>query len=138
MITSLEDQLRRDEGWKSYPYKDTVGKLTIGYGRNLSDTGITSAEGAMMLKNDIDLATMHLESTFPWTSALDEVRRAVLLNMCFNMGVGGLGQFKQMLAKLQAGDFAGAAQEMLNSKWAEQVGPRAQRLAIQMESGEWQ
>lgn len=136
-INSLLDQLKRDEGWRPMPYRDSVGKLTIGYGRNLDDVGISMIEGEKMLDADILRTTARLESAFPWTSTLDEVRCGVLVNMAFNMGVGGLAQFKNMLAKVQSGDYAGAAQEMLDSKWATQVGDRAQRLATQMESGEY-
>lgn len=128
----------RDEGVRKFPYKDTVGKTSIGVGRNLDDVGISQDEIDLMLANDIKAATVRLESTFPWTMALDETRRAVLLNMTFNMGIGGVAGFRDFLNKLQAGDFSAAAGAMLDSKWAEQVGPRAQRLSIQLESGEWQ
>lgn len=138
MITSLADQLRRDEGIRRYPYQDMVGKTTIGVGRNLTDMGVNADEINLMLTNDINLATMMLENNFPWTAGLDDVRRGVLINMCFNMGIHSLASFRNMLAKVEAGDYAGAAQEMLDSQWATQVGDRAQRLAIQMESGQWQ
>lgn len=135
MINDLAFQLRRDEGLRLKPYRDSVGKLTIGYGRNLDDVGIYSAEADCLLTNDIKAATVTLESHFPWTTDLEQVRKDVLLNMTFNMGIVGLAQFKQMLASVQAGNYAAASREMLDSKWAEQVGPRAQRLSIQMETG---
>ena len=138
MITCLADQLKRDEGFRAHPYTDTVGKLTIGYGRNLTDVGISDLEAQALLATDIAMAESDLEAALPWTAGLDEVRRGCLLNMTFNMGVGGVCQFKEMLAACAAGDYSGASQQMLASKWAEQVGPRAQRLAIQMESGQWQ
>lgn len=138
MITSLNDQLRRDEGTRLKLYQDTVGKTSIGVGRNLSDVGISQEEADLLLENDIKAATVALESHFPWAAALDAVRLGALLNMTFNMGIGGVAQFKDMLSKLQAGDYAGASQAMLQSKWADQVGARAQRLAIQIEGGSWQ
>lgn len=138
MVTDLASQLLRDEGQRLFPYVDTVGKTTIGVGRNLTDDGISQAECDTLLANDISAATVRLESAFPWTQGLDPVRQAVLVNMTFNMGIGGLAGFKETLAKIQAGDYSGAAQAMLQSAWAAQVGPRAQRLAIQMESGTWQ
>lgn len=135
---TLQEQLIRDEGIKRYPYLDTVGKVTIGVGRNLSDVGLSADEIQYLLTNDIKNASDRLEEAFPWTASLDDARRGVLVNMCFNLGIAGLSGFKQTLAKIQVGDFQGAAREMLQSKWAEQVGPRAQRLAVQLESGEWQ
>jgi lysozyme len=138
MIASLADQLRRDEGSRLKIYQDTASKWTIGVGRNLSDVGISQQEADMLLDNDIKAATVSLESHFPWTMALDDVRLGVLLNMTFNMGIGGLAEFKNFLAQMQAGDFRAAAGAMLDSNWAREVGPRAQRLSIQLESGTWQ
>jgi lysozyme len=135
---NIIDQLKRDEGVRFKPYKDSVGKITIGVGRNLDDVGIDAGEADLLLHNDVMRAGLALSTALPWTDALDEVRRAVLLNMAFNMGIHGLLSFKNTLALIQAGDYAGAAENMVQSKWAEQVGPRAHRLALQMESGEWQ
>jgi lysozyme len=137
-ISCLADQLKRDEGWKTYPYADTVGKLTIGYGRNLSDVGISPEEGDRLLENDIRAATVSLESHYPWIMGLDSVRQGVLLNMTFNMGIAGLSQFKDFLQKVKDGDYGGASSSMLASKWAVQVGSRAFRLSKQMHTGEWQ
>ena len=135
---TLQDQLVRDEGLRLKPYKDSVGKLTIGIGRNLDDVGISKDEAMVLLSNDILAATKSLETAFPWTMALDEVRLAALINMTFNMGIGGLAKFKNFLAACQQGNWTEARNQMLDSIWAEQVGARAQRLAIQVETGEWQ
>lgn len=137
-ITGLADQLARDEGVRRFPYRDSVGKITIGVGRNLDDVGVSQDEIDLMRDNDIKAATIALEQTFPWTAGLDDVRKEALLNMTFNMGVGGLAGFKDFLNKMQAGDWNAAAGAMLDSKWAQQVGSRAQRLSIQIESGERQ
>ena|ERR1700726_3720105 len=135
---NLESQLLRDEGFSLRLYLDTRHKWTIGVGRNLSDDGISQAEAMMLLSNDIAEATRSLETTLPWTMALDEVRLAVLVNMVFNLGMGGLLEFKQFLAAVQSGDWTEARDQMLNSEWATQVGDRAQRLATQIEVGQWQ
>ncbi len=135
---TLLDQLTRDEGLRLKPYKDSVGKLTIGVGRNLDDVGISRDEALLLLANDIQNAKDRIEQELPWAGNLDEVRLAALVNMVFNMGIGGVMQFHKFLAALAAGDFKTASTEMLSSHWAEQVGPRAQRLAIQIESGFWQ
>ena len=132
------DLVKRHEGLRLHPYRDSVGKLTIGVGRNLDDVGISRDEAMTLLTNDIDAATNSLEQTFPWTLAIDEVRMAVLINMTFNMGVGRLAGFKNFLAACQQGDWTTARAQMLDSVWAEQVGARAQRLALQIETGDWQ
>lgn len=137
-MTDLRSQLIRDEGQRLKPYRDTANKLTIGVGRNLDDDGITQDECDLMLSNDIQRATNDVLAAFPWAGGLDPVRLAVLTNMCFNMGVGGLAEFKHFLAAMQAGDWVTARNEMLDSAWASETGPRAQRLAIQVETGCWQ
>lgn len=134
----IAQQLIRDEGVKLRPYKDTVGKLSIGVGRNLEDVGVSIDEAKVMLQNDIKHATLALSQTFPWTDVIDDVRHAALVNLVFNMGIGGLSEFRKMLAELQIGNFSEAAAEMLNSKWATQVGDRAKRLALQVKTGQWQ
>lgn len=138
MITNLNDQLVRDEALRLKPYKDSVGKITIGVGRNLTDVGISISEAYTLLQNDIGNAAAALASTFPWTNDLDDVRKAALQNMVFNMGIAGLAGFRDFLAKMQAHDFAGAAAAMLESRWATQVGDRADRLSKQIETGAWQ
>ena len=132
------DQLKRDEGCRLTPYKDQVGKLTIGYGRNLDDVGISLDEANTLLQNDVRKAVADVNQHLPWAKGLDDARLGVLINMAFNMGIAGLLQFKNTLALIEAGEFDQAADAMLESKWATQVGPRAHRLAVQMRSGEWQ
>lgn len=133
----IQEQLKRDEGLRLKPYRDTVGKLTIGYGRNLDDKGITAEEAGALLWNDIQAAQGELFGALPWAEKLDEPRQMALLNMSFNMGIHGLLTFKNTLNLAENGHYAAAAAAMLDSKWAEQVGARAQRIAKQMESGVW-
>lgn len=127
-LSSLEKALVRDEGLELKPYTDTVGKLTIGVGRNLDDNGITEDEAIYMLRGDIQRSRQEL-SKFHWWRNLDTERRDVLVNMHFNLGLPRLLTFKNMIAALEFGDYKTAADEMLDSKWADQVGERAVRLA---------
>jgi len=138
VITNIFEQLARDEAMRLFPYKDTVGKLTIGCGRNLSDVGISIEEARYLLQNDVQNAVKRLEAQFPWAAALDEARHGALVNMAFNLGIAGLAGFKNFLAAMQKGDWKTAQSEMLNSYWAREVGARAVRLAVQIETGEWQ
>lgn len=134
---TIFEQLVRDEGIRLFPYRDSVGKLTIGVGRNLEDVGISQSEAMHLLNNDVERTIWELEKKLPWFSALEEVRRMVLVNMGFNMGVGGLLEFAKTLSLVRNGQHALAAEEMLDSKWARQVGARALRLAEQMSTGNW-
>jgi len=133
----LKSVLIRHEGLKLKPYKDTVGKLTIGVGRNLEDRGISKEEALFMLENDIKIVEEELDRTIPWWRKLDSVRQEVLVNMAFNLGVPKLLRFKKFLKALQEGNYGQASFEMLNSLWAKQVGRRAKELAYAMEKGEY-
>lgn len=133
----LAEQLKKHEGIKLKPYTDTVGKLTLGIGRNLEDKGITEQEALFMLNNDVDYFYGKLVKRLPWFLNLDDVRQNVLVNMAFNLGVGGLLTFKNMLRLVSIGHYQDGAEEMLNSKWAGQVGYRANELAEQMRTGEF-
>ncbi len=129
-------ELERDEGVRLKPYRDTVGKLTIGTGRNLDDIGISFAENRYLLMNDIDRVEAELDAFCSWWRALDLVRQRVLANMGFNMGVPTLCTFRTTLTLVRAGEYERAAQAMLQSKWAAQVGQRVVRLAQGMRSGQ--
>jgi lysozyme len=132
---AMTRQLRLHEGERLKPYRCTAGKLTIGVGRNIEDRGITAEESAYLLANDIAREERALIQALPWVAQLDEVRQRVLLDMAFNMGLGGLLQFKNTLATIKAGDYAKAATMMLDSRWASQVGQRAERLSRMMATG---
>lgn len=131
----LVADLERDEGVRPFPYTDTVGKLTIGVGRNLSDRGLSADEIEYLLQNDIDAAIDDLNRGIPWWDRLDGVRRQALVNMCVNLGWPRLRGFVRTLAAVRRGDYQGAAEGMRDSLWAKQVGARAERLAQMMETG---
>jgi lysozyme len=133
---NLIDQLRRDEGVRYKPYTDTVGKLTIGVGRNLTDVGLSDAEVEFLLSSDVARVIEQL-SPLAWYVALDPVRQGAVENLAFNLGINGLLHFPHFLAALAAKDWQAAAHELQTSKWAEQVGQRAVRLEQQILSGQW-
>ena len=87
------------------------------------------------LHNDIDIVCDELDRNMPWWNELDETRQRVLANMCFNLGCPRLKNFKNFLAALEGGDFESAGEEMMDSKWATQVGDRAVRLQEKMLHG---
>jgi lysozyme len=156
----LRAELRRDEGWVvNKTYRCTEGKLSAGCGRNLDDVGILPSETALLgittadarkkgvtdrqatilLDNDIQRSKADLDRVLPWWRTLDLVRQRVLINMCFNMGIGngakGLSSFRNTLRYIREGNYGHAADNMLASKWAGQVGARAKRLADLMRLG---
>jgi lysozyme len=136
LLERIKEQLVRHEGLRLKPYRCTSGKLTIGYGRNLDDYGISQTEAYVLLENDIQNCEKQLLDEIPEIyNPLDEVRKSVLLNMCFNLGIGGLLGFNNTLTFIGSGDWERAANGMLASKWAKQVGRRAIELSELMRKG---
>ena len=153
---ALIDQLILHEGMVLEVYQDQLGIDTIGVGRNLEDRGITDGELAFMnmlraeiyeqgiteaharflLSNDIDIVEEELRNAHECIERLDDVRIRILLDMAFNMGVPRLCKFKNMWAGIHDGDYVRASAEMLDSRWATQVGQRATRLSEAMKTGE--
>ena len=129
-------ELKRDEGRKTRPYQDSKGIWTVGYGTNLTAGSLSEAAISQMLMDrllDVETACLAL----PIWPELSEARKGVLLNMGYNLGFAGLMGFREMYAALEAGDYQAAAREMLDSKWARDVGARADRLAKRMEEDQW-
>lgn len=137
MTSEQRDALRRQlilhEGLERFPYTDTVGKLTIGVGRNLTDRGISDEEARYLLDNDINTCIAQLLE-FPWFPDLDPIRQRVLVDLCF-MGIGTLREFTKMLTAIGQEEWPTAARELLDSRYARQVGRRARTLAIMLETG---
>ena len=132
---ALRDQLIAHEGLRLRVYLDTVGKATIGVGRNLVDRGITTDEALMLLDHDVDECDGDLRA-FGWFAALDPVRQRALVDLRFNLGPYRFRGFVKMLDALARQDYAGAAIELASSAWATQVQPsRVACLVRQLRTG---
>ncbi len=128
-IEDILKDLKSDEGLRLKPYKDTVGKLTIGYGHNLDDLGISERTAEFMLSEDLTAVLEELNDRLPWWKGLSKPQRRGLMNMAFNLGLPRLLKFEKMLAALRNGNSERAAAEAIDSDWAKQVGTRAWRIA---------
>ncbi|MDD3008586.1 MAG: hypothetical protein PHQ70_06915 [Arcobacter sp.] len=113
----LEKSIKKSENISLKPYLCPKGHITIGWGRNLRLNGISKSEADLMLKNDILNIKLELEDKLPIFKKLDDIRKNVLLEMAYNMGVPNLLEFKNTIKHLQNNDFESASYEMLNSKW---------------------
>lgn len=135
-IYRLETDLIKSEGLRLKPYRDSVGKLTIGVGHNLDDEGITKEESMYLLQSDVVNVVKELWQ-IPEYKKIDgnDVRERVIAEMVFNLGFQRVLHFKKMWECIGREDWSGASQEMLNSKWSKQVGARATRLAERMRTG---
>jgi lysozyme len=131
----LKQQIKLHEGVEYRVYEDTQGILTIGVGRNLEDRGLSEDEVDYLLNNDIKICVKELKGSFDWYDDLDDIRKRVLVDMMFNLGMPRLKGFVKMLEAIESGAWGAAAEEMLDSTWARQVGSRADRLSEMMETG---
>ena len=128
--------IKYHEKYRRFPYRCTAGKLTIGYGLNLDDNGITEDQASYILAGQARSAEVMLSAEPYWLS-LGVVRQAVLTDMVINLGWPKFSLFKRMRAALDARDYQLAASEMMDSNWYKQVGTRSKRLVGMMRSGEW-
>ena len=133
----LVEQLIEHEGMELMPYRCTAEKLTIGVGRNIEDRGISEDEARYLLANDIAIVEEEILKRQPVVSTLDPVRQRVLVDMAFNLGMPTLMKFQKMWDAIEEEDWDEASAQMLDSRWARQVGRRADRLADAMRSGDW-
>ena len=121
----LLEQLKDFEGLELKAYQCTAGKTTIGLGRNLDDYGITEEEAYYLAKNNIYELEDELDRAIPWWTQLDDARQRALINLAYNVGTTTLLKFKKTLQYLEDGSYEEAAKEVLDSRWADQVGRRA-------------
>lgn len=134
-LDALKAQIIAHEGIHNRPYQDTRGYLTIGVGHCLDAKPLSKAAVMAIFNEDLADTMADLAKRAPWYTKLDDVRQRVLIDMAFNLGIGGLLAFTKMLAAVERGDYIEAADEMLSSKWSGQVGARARRLAEMMVTG---
>jgi lysozyme len=128
--------IKKDEGLSLKPYMDTGNKLHIGYGRNLTDKGITQPEAEILFENDLAEAQVDLSrNIFPgkWPSLPNEIK-TVLINMRFQLGIDGFREFENMISAIRLKDWDAAAGAMRNSLWYQQTPARAMRLIEIVES----
>lgn len=148
-MPKLTAQLASEEAVRNTVYDDATGKAicpltlcrghpTIGIGRALDVNGLSDDEINYLFNNDVAKILAAFDASIPWWRSLEAPRQAVLIDMAFNMGIDGLMKWPNTLELVHNGDYAGAADAMRHSLWANQVKTRATKLADQMQSGEWQ
>lgn len=153
-MSEMVDRLKIHEGLKLYPYYCPSKKKTIGIGRNVDDNpltveelrvigddwehGITKEQAMYLCRNDINRCISELKKNLPWFENLDKDRKYALIDLCFNMGIKKLLTFKKTLASIACGNYEKAAEQLLQSKYAKQVGERALRISILIKTGRWE
>ncbi len=152
-MSEMITRLKMHEGCSLKPYKCPAGKLTIGIGRNVEGNpftaeeliavgdwkhGITREAAHMLCRNDINRCIGECKKSIPFFNKLDKERKYALIDLDFNMGLRTLLTFKKTLASIGYGNYKTAAEQLLQSKYASQVGKRAKRIAILIETGRWE
>lgn len=134
-MQSARNLIIKHEGFKAWPYKDSRGFLTIGYGHCLATTPITSQAAKAVLDDDMTAVVYALQKYAPVFDNLCPERQAVLIDMTYNLGITGILKFADMWASIEKEDWKAASDAMLNSKWALEVGKRAMEDANIMLTG---
>ena len=139
-MQTVMEMIKANEGsniknGRHMPYLCPEGKQTVAYGRNLEDNGLSEQEAETLLWNDIQRTIGELFKTLPFFEGLSTNRQNVLVDMNYNLGLTRFMGFKKMIAALKGGDYYKAADEMLDSTWAQQVKSRATRNAKMMREG---
>ena len=139
-MSALLDMLMKHEGVETHAYTDTVGKLTIGVGRNIDPVGglgLSKKEIAYLLQNDVDRVEQELVNSIPWVEHIEWERMDALVNICFNLGLPRFLKFKKALAAAEDQDWELCADEFMDSRWSSQVGQRAVELTTLLRTGEY-
>ncbi len=134
----LKQEISAEEGCVPHAYTDDMGYLTIGIGRLIDARKggkLTTDEIMLLFNNDVDSHRADIAKALPWAARLSDARQRALVNMCFQMGIGGVLEFRDMLFHLQTGDFDAAAASALDSAWAKETPNRAGRVADMIKNG---
>jgi len=145
-IEKLKARIRPKEGLKLEPYKCPTGHWTIGYGHNLEidmanyhwineKKKISVKDAEFLLAADVAVAIGNLHRVLPKFKTYSEPRQIALLDMMFNLGIGTFLEFVRMIAAIEAEDWDEAARQVIASKYAKQVGPRATEVSQMLKEG---
>ena len=135
----LLKRIEKHEGYRQFVYLCPAGKLTLGIGRNVDEDGgkgISRAEAKVLLSNDVDVFADQLSLTYAWFNYLDDIRKEAMVEMAFQLGMGGFSKFRNMIMAMGDRHHVKAALEMIDSRWHEQTPARCEELAEMVRTGE--
>ena len=138
-MSNLIEMLKRHEGVRSHVYLCSAGYETIGVGRNIAESGLglSDDEVEYLLNNDIERVRQELTDNYFWFPALNEARQDAMIDICFNLGLTRLRGFVNALEAMSREQFDVAADEFMDSRWATQVGNRANEITEMIRVGEY-
>lgn len=132
--SDLIKQIKEHEGLVLKPYKCTANKLTIGYGHNLEDNGLSKTACEFILHEDIDEAKKNLYAVFTrkFYETLSNNQKIALIDMMFNLGLSRFLTFKKFILAVKNKDFIKASAEIVNSRAYQQNKSRYKKLSEQI------
>lgn len=149
LFTIALNLIKLHEGYRPKAYKDSVGKITIGFGRDLQDNppsldewntiifpnGLTHDQAEKLLDPQVTDVINWLSKTFTWWNNLTINRKVCLIDIVFNIGKGGFLKFHDTIAALEKGNYVEAASQLKNSAWYTETGQRARNDVLLMVNG---
>lgn len=134
-MSLLIERIKNEEGFRGKVYTCSAGKLTIGYGWNLEDNDLPDHIACLMLMHHINYEIKPGLAKYDWYRELDDVRKQVIIDMAYQMGVHGVMKFGKMISAIKYKYWDEAAKELLDSRYAAQTPERAHRNAEVMLTG---
>ena len=131
----LKSLIEGHEARRKFPYRCSSDKLSIGVGRNLDDRGLTDEEIDFLFENDIEIAVSDCERLFTNWDSHNQARQYAMIDFLFNLGFSRAKGFTKMISAFNRGEYTHAAEELLDSRYARQVGERARTLASMIRNG---
>ena len=128
-MTSLINEIKKHEGFRDRVYDDSLGIPTIGYGFAIKDLVLDQDIADQILQRKLDQLIVRIKKTFDWYNKLPLKAKKVVVNMCYQLGVGGFSKFRKTLSYLKRHEWEEASVEMLDSRWARQTPNRAVELS---------
>ena len=128
-MKSLLESIKHHEGFVEHVYDDSLGIPTIGYGFAIKDLILDEDIAEDILMRKLEKLKRNANARFKWLEDMPQEVQAVVLNMCYQLGVTGVSKFRKAISALQEGEWHEAADEMLDSLWARQTPNRAKELS---------
>lgn len=134
--SKLFQQLKEHEGLRLKLYKCPAGRLTIGYGHNIEDNGLSKTACEFILAEDVEEATKNLCTIFgtEFFNTLADEKKIALVDMMFNLGMAKFLTFKRFIFAVETRNWENASWEVVNSKAYQQNKRRYKRIAEQIKS----
>ena len=130
----IVNDIKKHEGFKAKVYKCTEGYDTIGYGFAIKDLIIDEDVANLILMKKLQKLLERVHIAFPWFKDIDNIAKAVVINMCYQLGLRGFSKFKKTIYLLETQQYEEASVEMLDSLWAKQTPNRAKELSETLRS----